>query len=70
MFVLFSHKSATGLVNDIKRNLTTIEDILGQCSVESRTKYDGDVTELKVQLERLMVKSSFRNCFFFFNFFY
>ncbi|CAF3475042.1 unnamed protein product [Rotaria socialis] len=49
-----SHKSATILVNDVKRNIANLEDILGQCSIESRTRYDGDVSELKVQLERMM----------------
>ncbi|CAF5200057.1 unnamed protein product, partial [Rotaria magnacalcarata] len=48
------HKSATILVNDVKRNIANLEDILGQCSIESRTRYDGDVSELKVQLERMM----------------
>jgi len=43
------------LVNDIKRNLAIVEDTLGQCSNESRTRYDGNVSELKIQLERMMV---------------
>lgn len=55
-FYLFSHKRANVIVNDIKRNLLNFEDTLGQCSVESRTRYEGDITELKFQLERMMVK--------------
>jgi hypothetical protein len=55
VLLLFSHKSATIIVNDIKRNLANLEDVLGQCSIESRTRYDGDVSELKIQLERMMV---------------
>jgi hypothetical protein len=54
-FSSFSHKSATILANDVKRNLATLEDTLGQCSNESRTRYDVDVNELKIQLERMMV---------------
>jgi hypothetical protein len=50
-----SHKSATILANDIKRNLAILEDTLGQCSNESSTHYDGDANELKIQLERMMV---------------
>jgi len=50
-----SHKSATIIANDIKRNLAILEDTLGQCSNESSTRYDGDVNELKIQLERMMV---------------
>ncbi len=53
---MFSHKSATVIVNDIKRNLANLEDTLSQCSIESRTRYDGDASELKTQLERMMVK--------------
>lgn len=53
---LFSHKSATIIANDIKRNFAILEDTLGQCSIESRTRYEGDVAELKAQLERMMVK--------------
>jgi len=53
---LFSHKSATVIANDIKHNLANLEDTLGQCSIESRTRYDGDVSVLKTQLERMMVK--------------
>ncbi|CAF1534925.1 unnamed protein product, partial [Rotaria sordida] len=49
-----SHKSATVIVNDIKRNLANLEDVLSQCSIESRTRYDGDMSEMKVQLERMM----------------
>ena len=52
---MFSHKSATVIANDIKRNFANLEDTLSQCSVESRTRYDGDVGELKAQLERMMV---------------
>ena len=54
-FTLFSHKSATVIVNDIKRHLANLEETLGQCSIESRTRYDGDISELKSQLERMMV---------------
>jgi hypothetical protein len=54
--ILFSHKSGTVIANDIKRNLANLEDTLGQCSVESRTRYDGDVGELETQLERMMVE--------------
>lgn len=50
-----SHKSATILANDIKRNLAILEDTLGQCTNESRSCYDGDLSELKIQLERMMV---------------
>ncbi|CAF3707079.1 unnamed protein product [Rotaria sp. Silwood1] len=46
--------SATVIVNDIKRNLANLEDLLSQCSIESRTRYDGDITEMKDQLERMM----------------
>ncbi|CAF4315796.1 unnamed protein product [Rotaria sp. Silwood2] len=49
-----SHKAATALANDIKRNLAILEDTLGQCSNESQTRYDGDVSELKIQLEKMM----------------
>ncbi|CAF5040229.1 unnamed protein product, partial [Rotaria sp. Silwood1] len=49
-----SHKTATVIVNDIKRNLTNFEDTLSQCSIESRTRYDGDINEMKIQLERMM----------------
>ena len=52
-----SHKSATILANDIKRNLAILEDTLGQCANESSTRYDGDTNELKIQLERMMVVS-------------
>ena len=43
------------LSNDIKRNLAILEDTLEQCINESRIHYDGDVNELKIQLERMMV---------------
>ncbi|CAF3482671.1 unnamed protein product [Rotaria sp. Silwood1] len=49
-----SHKVATTLANDIKRNLAILEDTLGQCSNESQTRYDGNVSELKIQLEKMM----------------
>ncbi|CAF1134620.1 unnamed protein product [Rotaria sordida] len=49
-----SHRSATVIVNDIKRNLANLEDVLSQCSIESRTRYDGDISEMKDQLERMM----------------
>jgi hypothetical protein len=52
-----SHKSATILANDIKRNLAILEDTLGQCANESSTRYDGDANELKIQLDRMMVVS-------------
>ncbi|CAM4836468.1 unnamed protein product [Rotaria magnacalcarata] len=48
------HKTATVLANDIRRNLSILEDTLGQCSIESQTQYDGDVAQLKIQLEKMM----------------
>lgn len=63
-----SHKSATILANDIKRNIAILEDTLAQCTHESSTHYDGDVNELKIQLERMMV-IIFRNTSFHFNLF-
>jgi hypothetical protein len=51
-----NHKSATIIANDIKRNLAILEDTLGQCSNESSIRYDGDINELKIQLERMMVQ--------------
>ncbi|CAF3964495.1 unnamed protein product, partial [Rotaria sordida] len=48
------HKTATALANDVKRNLAILEDTLGQCSNESQTHYDGNVSELKIQLEKMM----------------
>jgi hypothetical protein len=62
--LFFSHKTASVIANDIKRNFANLEDTLGQCSIESRTRYDGDVNELKTQLDRMMVK----NIFFIFSF--
>ncbi len=62
---MFSHKSATVIANDIKRNLTNLEDTLNQCSIESRSKYDGDVGELKTQLEKIIVKNILFIFFFF-----
>ncbi|CAF3725966.1 unnamed protein product [Adineta steineri] len=49
-----SHKSGTVLANDIKRNLSILEDTLEQCSNESTTHYEGDLSELRIRLERLM----------------
>jgi len=43
------------IVNDIKRNFSNLEETLGQCAVESRTRYEGDINELKAQLDRMMV---------------
>jgi hypothetical protein len=51
-----NHKSATIISNDIKRNLAILEDTLGQCSNQSSIRYDGDINELKIQLERMMVR--------------
>ncbi len=51
----FSHKTAAILANDIKRNLAILEDTLGQCTNETRSCFDGDVSELKIQLEQMMV---------------
>ena len=52
-----AHKTATSLANDIKRNLAILDDTLGQCSTESITSYDGNANELKIQLERMMVRT-------------
>ncbi|CAF1558742.1 unnamed protein product, partial [Rotaria sordida] len=49
-----SHRSATVIVNDIKRYLAYLEDLLSQCSIESRTRYHRDISEIKDQLERMM----------------
>ncbi|CAF4965123.1 unnamed protein product, partial [Rotaria socialis] len=46
------HKTATVLANDIRRNLSILEDTLGQCSIESQAQYDGDIAQLKIQLEK------------------
>lgn len=51
-----AHKTATILANDIKRNLAILDDTLGQCSKESITSYDGNANDLKIQLERMMVR--------------
>ncbi len=44
------------IANEIKRNLTNLEETLNKCSIESRTRYDGDANEMKIQLEKMMVK--------------
>ncbi|CAF3823057.1 unnamed protein product [Rotaria sordida] len=48
------HRSATVIVNDIKRNLANPQDLLTQCSIQSRTRYDRDINKMKDQLERMM----------------
>ncbi|CAM2712242.1 unnamed protein product [Rotaria socialis] len=48
------HKTATVVANDIRRNLSILEDTLGQCSIESQAQYDGDIAQLKIQLEKMM----------------
>ena len=53
----------TVLANDIKRNLAILEDTLGQCTNETSTRYDGDVSELRIQLERMMVRVTEEFCF-------
>lgn len=50
-----SHKAAAFIANDIKRNLAILEDTLGQCSNDAQIRYDGNTTELKIQLEKLTV---------------
>lgn len=50
-----SHKTATVFANDVKRNLSILEDTLGQCTNDSKTNHDGDLSELKIQSEKLMV---------------
>ena len=35
--------------------MTNFDEILNQCSMESRIRYDGNPNELKLQLERTMV---------------
>ncbi|CAF4437976.1 unnamed protein product, partial [Adineta steineri] len=48
-------KSAIVIANEVKRNLNNFEEILNQCSVESQTTiYDGDVTEMKNQLDKMI----------------
>ena len=51
----FSHKTGTVFSTEIKRNLAILEDTLGQCASESTAHYDGNLSELRVQLERMMV---------------
>ena len=43
------------IANDIKRNLAILEDTLVQCSNETQTNYDGNTSELKIELEKMMV---------------
>ncbi|CAF1053347.1 unnamed protein product [Adineta ricciae] len=49
-----NHKTGTVFSTDIKRNLAILEDTLGQCASESTAHYDGNLSELRVQLERMM----------------
>ncbi|UJR08743.1 hypothetical protein I4U23_013000 [Adineta vaga] len=49
-----NHKTGTVFATDIKRNLAILEDTLGQCASESTAHYDGNLSELRVQLERMM----------------